>query len=105
MKKKILLLLVAASSFCTTFSQTISPVESTEFCPLVDMTFTVTLPRIADNTTPTVASWTNTPILVSGVSNLVNTATQTSFTFVGRFRDVNINQVFRVTYKYKPKWG
>lgn len=84
-------------SFCAK-AQSISPNVTTEFCPLVNITFTVTLPRIADNTTPTVVSFTNTPVVVSGVSNLTNTQTQTTFTFVGRFRDVNINQVFRVTY-------
>ena len=80
MQKKILLLLAITFSFCISFSQNIAPNENTEFCPLADITFTVMLPRIADGTTPNVISWTNTPILVSGVSNLTHTSTQTTFT-------------------------
>ena len=81
-------------------SQTISPTETGEFCPETNITFTVTLPLIKANTTPSVASWTNTPIIVSGVANLTsNTNNQTTtFTFVGKFRDVNLMQVFRVSY-------
>jgi len=37
--------------------------------------------------------------LVAGVTNISHTTTQTTFNFVGSFRDVNINQVFRVTYR------
>lgn len=37
-------------------------------------------------------------MVVSGVSNLTNTQTQTTFTFVGRFNDKNINQVFKIDY-------
>lgn len=98
MKKKLKLLLAASLISLVTFSQSISPNESTEFCPLTDITFTVTLPRIKSNTIPTVASWTNTPIVVIGVSNLTSTSTQTTFTFTGRFRDVNIKQEFKIDY-------
>jgi hypothetical protein len=98
MKKNLLLLLAASFIFSLSFSQSISPNENPEFCPLTDITFTVTLPRIVDNSTPTLISFTNTPFIMSGVSNLVHTSTQTTFTLVGRFRDVNINQVFRVQY-------
>ena len=38
------------------------------------------------------------PIVVNGVSNLTNTQTQTTFTFVGRFDDKNITQVFKIDY-------
>lgn len=98
MTRRILTTIFVALITLCTHAQTISPNESAEFCPLTDITFTVTLPRIADNTTPNVSSWTNTPIVVSGVSNLTNTQTQTTFTFVGRFRDVNIKQVFKIDY-------
>lgn len=37
-------------------------------------------------------------MIVSGVSNTTHTQTQTTFTFVGRFNDANITQVFRVDY-------
>lgn len=98
MNKKLLLILVSFIGTLSTIAQSISPNETTEFCPGVNITFTVTLPRIADNTTPTVISWTNTPIVVSGVSDLTNTTTQTTFTFVGKFQDANQKQVFRVNY-------
>lgn len=58
----------------------------------------MTLPRISDNTIPSVASWTNSPLVVSGVSNLTSAGSQTTFNFVGKFQDVNVNQEFRVTY-------
>jgi len=98
MKKIFTLVLASIIISIASYAQSISPNENTEFCPLTNTTFTVTLPRIATGTTPTVSSWTNTPILISGVNNINHTATQTTFTFVGQFRDVNINQVFRVDY-------
>lgn len=45
----------------STKAQSISPNEETEFCPNVNITFTVTLPRIASSTMPSVASWINGP--------------------------------------------
>lgn len=95
--KRIFTLVIACIIInIASYAQSISPNENTEFCPLTSTTFTVTLPRIATGTTPTVSSWTNTTILISGVNNINHTSTQTTFTFVGQFRDVNINQVFRV---------
>ena len=35
---------------------------------------------------------------MSGTSNVINTTTQTTFKFVGQFRDVNIIQVFKIDY-------
>jgi hypothetical protein len=98
MKQKIQILLVLLLIAGAATSQGISPSVNNEYCPGTNITFTVTLPRIKDNTIPTVASWTNTPIIVVGVSNLTNTSAQTTFTFVGKFRDVNIKQEFRVSY-------
>lgn len=98
MKKKFTLLLAATLTVFIAFSQSISPDENTEFCPLTDITFTVTLPRIAANTQPNVASWTGIPQIVSGASNITNTSTQTTFTFVGRFRDENVLQTFKIDY-------
>lgn len=82
--------------FCN--AQSISPTESAEFCPLTSVTFTVTIPRIETGTTPTVSSWTNSPSLVGGVNNISHTPTQTTFTFVGQFRDINIVQSFKIDY-------
>jgi len=97
--KRIFTLIIASIIINTaSFAQYITPNENTEFCPLTSITFTVNLPRIATGTTPMVYPTTNTPILISGVSNLSHTSSQTTFTFVGQFRDVNINQVFKVEY-------
>ncbi|MFZ5978713.1 MAG: T9SS type A sorting domain-containing protein [Bacteroidota bacterium] len=103
MKNSFIIIALIFSAQCA-FSQIISPAEDTEFCPLQDITFTVTLPRILDNTVPSVASSTNGPIVITGIlpSSIVNTPTQTTCTFVGRFRDVNINQVFNVRYQTNP---
>ncbi len=89
--KRIFTLIIASIIINTaSFAQYITPNENTEFCPLTSITFTVNLPRIATGTTPMVYPTTNTPILISGVSNLSHTSSQTTFTFVGQFRDVNI---------------
>ncbi len=73
--KKIFTLIIASHIISmVSYAQSISPNENTEFCPLTSTTFTVTLPRIATGTTPTVSSWTNTPVLISGVSNLSQTS-------------------------------
>jgi len=100
MKNAFIIIALLFSAQCA-FSQSISPAEDDEFCPLQDITFTVTLPRILDNTVPSVASYTNGPIIITGIlpGSIKNTPTQTTCTFVGRFRDVNINQVFIVSYQ------
>lgn len=58
MKQKFTLLFIAALIALDALSQSISPDENTEFCPLTNITFTVTLPLIASNTQPNVSSWT-----------------------------------------------
>lgn len=69
MNKKIFLsfIMIAFATVKLFAQQSISPSETTEFCPNVDVTFTVTLPPIADNTQPNLASWTNGPIIVSSL--------------------------------------
>jgi hypothetical protein len=100
MIKRLLMVLITVVTGISASTQSISPVETLEFCPLQNITFTVTLPRVQANTVPTVASWTNTPILVSGIdpNAITHTPTQTICTFVGQFRDVNINQVFKIDF-------
>ena len=78
----------------TANSQTISPLETTEFCPGVDITFTVVVPGVGPMVTP----WTNNPILIQGAYNITTSGGNTTFNFKGRFTDVNISQVFRVKY-------
>jgi hypothetical protein len=100
MKNTFIIVALLFSAQCA-ISQSISPAEDDENCPLQDITFTVTLPRILDNTIPSVISYTNGPIIITGIlpGSIKNTPTQTTCTFVGRFRDVNINQVFKNTYQ------
>jgi hypothetical protein len=81
----MLLFMTAASSL----SQTISPAVDQEYCPGVDYTFTVTVPGALTS----VASWTNSPMVVSSAPPGSST-----FNFVGRFQDANVTQVFRVFY-------
>ncbi|MFZ6025826.1 MAG: hypothetical protein ACOYVG_15395, partial [Bacteroidota bacterium] len=38
------------------------------------------------------------PVLIQGAYNITSTGGNTTFNFRGKFRDVNINQVFRVSY-------
>ena len=52
MKNKIILLFTCLIIVTHSKSQSISPVETGEFCPLQNISFTITLPRIADNTVP-----------------------------------------------------
>lgn len=98
MNKKLLITAVLIISSLCAFSQSISPDISTQFCPNTNITFTVTLPKIQNNTSVNVASWTGTPTVISGAQNISSTQTNTTFTFVGRFRDVNIKQEFKVEY-------
>jgi hypothetical protein len=97
MKKLFLLLLTAITTSLTLLGQTIAPVESTEFCPLVNRTFTVTLPLIKAGSTVTLSAI-GTPTIVTGVTGLTSNASSTTFTFVGRFSDDNNTQSFRVDY-------
>ena len=62
-------------------AQTISPAVTNEYCPSTDITFTVSVP----GTSPTVASWTNGPIVVQGAYNITTSGSTTTFNFKGRF--------------------
>ncbi len=94
--KKILTLTTLLFSFALLAnSQTIAPLQSAEFCPGLDITFTVTI----QGTNPVVSSYTNTPVLVQGAYDISSSGGNTTFKFKGKFRDVNIRQGFRVNYK------
>ncbi len=83
----ILLLCIKTFSFA---QRNISPNSDTEFCPLQNITFTVTLPTGA-----TGASITGT----GGASVITNPNNNTAnFTFTGRFSDFNQPQTFTVSY-------
>ena len=97
MNKKLILILVALIVTISGIAQTaesISPDVTTEFCPNTDVTFTVSVP----GTNPSVASWTNGPIVVQGVYNSVTSGGTTTFNFKGRFQDKNVKQVFKIGY-------
>ena len=82
----------------TVFSQkSITPNENNEFCPLVNTTFTVTIPLIKPNSTVTISAI-GTPTIITGVTGLSSNATSTTFTFIGRFSDDNNTQSFRVDF-------
>jgi hypothetical protein len=81
MNKKMILIFVSLIVTVSSIAQvmpSISPDGATEFCPNVNTTFTVTLPRIKDGTIPSVVSWVNGPIVVNGASNIINTSTKTT---------------------------
>ena len=80
--------------FC---QKSISPNVNTEFCPLVNQTFTVTIPLIKSGTDVTL-SVIGTPTIVTGVTSLSSSGSVTTFTFVGRFSDDNNIQSFRADF-------
>jgi hypothetical protein len=67
---------------------TISPLETNEYCPNTNYTFTVTIPG------------TNGSVTGDGNAVVISNASSSSgtFTFVGKFNDVNITQTFTVNY-------
>lgn len=73
MKKLFQLLLTAIAISTALFGQTVVPNESTEFCPLVNQTFTVTLPLIKAGSTVTLSAI-GTPTIVTDVSGLTSNA-------------------------------
>lgn len=78
----------------TALSQTISPTTDNEYCPNEIITFTVTI----SGASPKIESYTNTPELVQSPYDISVSNGTTTFKFKGRFRDVNIKQVFRLKY-------
>lgn len=95
MKKLIILLFIVISTISIK-AQSISPNEGTEFCPLVNTTFSVTIPLIKSGT-PVTLSAIGTPTIITWVTGLTSAA-NTTFTFVGRFSDDNNTQSFRVDF-------
>ena len=76
-----------------------TPSKDLEYCPVSNTTFTV----IVQGYEPFVFGWTNNPIIISANYPPVNVTSSTTFTFVGRFKDVNIAQTFGVRYKRQNK--
>ncbi|MFZ6025667.1 MAG: hypothetical protein ACOYVG_14550 [Bacteroidota bacterium] len=97
--KKIISLLLLFFIVNTLYSQSILPLPNSEQCPYTLTTFTVTLPRIKDNTTPVVTGLSG-AIVNTGInsSSLIHTSTTTYASFIGMFGDENRTQTFRITY-------
>lgn len=70
-------------------AQSISPLQTDEYCPNTEYTFTATIPKIYQSM-----------IGVSGaaVTQLPTSPVGSTFTFKGKFGDVNQKQIFRITY-------
>ena len=84
MKKYFLLVLIF--HFDTLSAQiTTTPSKDLEYCPLTNTTFTVVVPGYD----PSVFSSTNAPSVLGTTYPSVQVATSTTFSFVGKFQDVN----------------
>jgi hypothetical protein len=84
----------------STQSQSISPSDNSDYCPLTNITFTVTLPGTGYSF-PNVTGWAdNVPAnVVSGSISAISISGGNSvFTFVGNFLDNNNTQAFRVSF-------
>ena len=87
--KQLLSIVLYCTFLNTAYSQTISPVNTVEFCPNTEYTFTVNIPK---------------PYLsMLGDGNSVVTQPPqipvgNIFTFKGKFGDVNLKQTFRINY-------
>ena len=99
MKKYFSLLILFVC--CKTLSAQIvsTPSKDLEYCPTTNITFSVTIAGYE----PFVFGWTNSPIIVSTNYPPNTVAASTTFSFVGRFQDVNIAQTFGVMYKRQNK--
>jgi hypothetical protein len=95
MKKIYYMLMLLVLANMSKGQSSISPDVSTEQCPSTNINFSVTIPGY----NPQVYGWTNGPTVVSANYPPSGYATSTTFTFVGKFRDVNLKQSFRVGYK------
>jgi len=100
MKKKLILLLIISVISLSVSSQSIYPDATTAVCPNENVTFTVIVPGY----NATVASWTNGPTVIQGLTEVSHTNTTTTYTFIGQFRDVNIAQAFDNFISRKWLW-
>lgn len=78
-------------------SQTITPVQSTEQCPGVNITFTVTIAANSIQSIQSKALNVN-PTVVQQPFNITTNGANKTFNFVGKFADYNNKQTFTVYY-------
>jgi len=96
MKRVVFLLF----SFCPSmlFAQDVLPSRSGDYCPGVNITFTVTLPGAQSVQSVTAEAVNVNPLVVQQPYNISVNSTGITFNFVGRFTDNNNKQTFRVRY-------
>jgi hypothetical protein len=87
--KQLLLIALACVVVFTANSKTISPRQSTEFCPNIEYTFTATIPKPYQSM-----------IGIGGcfVTQSPQPPVGTTFTFKGKFGDANQKQTFKIYY-------
>lgn len=100
MQNKILLsaLLFVFTLIARAQTPTINPVQTTEVCPGVNITFTVTIP--AAQSIQSVQPWALNvnPVVIQQPFNVTSSGGNITFNFIGRFSDYNNKQTFRVFY-------
>jgi hypothetical protein len=80
------------------FAQDVLPSRSGDYCPGVNITFTVTLPGAQSVQSVTAEAVNVNPLVVQQPYNISVNSTGITFNFVGRFTDNNNKQTFRVRY-------
>jgi hypothetical protein len=95
--KKIFLHLLFSLAFFNAYSQQISPDITTELCPGVNITFTVTIAAQSIQSVQPLAFNVN-PIVVQQPYNVSSNNGYITFNFIGKFSDDNNKQTFRVLY-------
>ena len=87
--KQIISFLICSFTILVVNAQTISPLQSNEFCPGTEYTFTVTIPKTYSSMIGEGGCFvTQSPTFPVG----------STFTFKGKFGDANQKQTFRIYY-------
>ncbi|HZK70794.1 MAG TPA: T9SS type A sorting domain-containing protein [Clostridia bacterium] len=94
--KQIISFIICSFTILFANAQTISPVQTTEFCPSTEYTFTVSIPK------------TYSSMIGEGGSFITQSPTfpvGSTFTFKGKFGDANQKQIFRIYYTDGTNYG
>lgn len=94
--KQIISFLICSFTILIVNAQTISPLQSNEFCPSTEYTFTVTILKTYQS------------MIGEGgcfVTQLPTPPVGTTFTFKGKFADANQKQIFRIYYTDGTNYG
>jgi hypothetical protein len=97
MKNIFLSMLIFSISILKIYSQSISPLESSEQCPGINITFTVTIAAQSVQSVQPKALNVN-PTVIQQPFNISSSGGNVTFNFVGRFADYNNKQTFTVYY-------